>query len=149
MTKTINNSTLYEQDFYLWLIATAKLLRERAFTAIDIDNLVEEIEAMGRSEKNALKSNLRILLMHLLKYHYQPLRRSNSWKSTIIEHRLRLRDAFFDSPSLKRYFAEVLAQCYEDARRLASAETELPLDTFPQSCIFTEEEILNLDYLPD
>ena len=65
--------------------------------------LAEEIEAMGRSERQAVKSNLRIILMHLLKYHYQPQRRSKSWLTTLVEHRQRVQDAFENSPSLRRY----------------------------------------------
>jgi hypothetical protein len=81
--------TLYDTDFLLWLETTATLLRERKLDAIDYDNLIEEIKAMGRSEKNALQSNLTILLLHLLKWDYQPNQRSSSWVFTIAEHHLR------------------------------------------------------------
>lgn len=140
--------TLYEQDFNLWLENQVKILGDRHFSYLDIDNLIEELEAMGRSDKNGLKSHLRIVLMHLLKYKYQPERRSNSW-DTIIEHRLRIQDIFDGSPSLKRYFAEVFPQCYGAARKLAAAETKLPINNFPIECPFTEEETLNLDFLPN
>ena len=71
----LNNTikpSLYDQDYYLWITETAQLLREKDFNQVDLDNLIEEIESMGRSEKKAVRSNLRILLMHLLKYKYQP-----------------------------------------------------------------------------
>ncbi|OKH26957.1 hypothetical protein NIES1031_09490 [Chroogloeocystis siderophila 5.2 s.c.1] len=148
--KTNNmTSTLYEQDYYLWLEKTSSLLRDGRLSELDIPHLIEEIEDMGRSEKKAVKSNLIIILMHLLKYKYQPEKRSNSWLLTIFEHRRRLRDDFADSPSLKRYFDEVFEQCYKDARISAAIETGLPTETFPKQSPFTPEEALNADYLPE
>ena len=140
---------LYESDYCLWLEATAKLLRERRLNEIDFDNLVEEIEGMSRSERDALFSNLKVVLMHLLKYRYQPSRRSKSWRSSIREHRKRILRGFQNSPSLKPYFTEILAECYQDAREQAADETGLPLVKFPEQCPFSQEEILNTDYLPD
>ena len=142
-------TTLYDKDYYLWLEETVQLLREGQFTKLDINNLIEEIEDMGRSEKKAVKSNLKILLCHLLKYKYQPEKRSKSWLSTIFEHRDRLDDDFADSPSLKRYFEEVFEACYQKARKKASIETGLPLATFPINCPFTPEQVLDMDYLPE
>ena len=104
---------------------------------------------MVRSEKKAIRSNLRILLMHLLKYKYQSEKRTNSWLFTIREHRKRLRDDFKNSPSLKRYFREVFEECYQDARELAADETGLTIDTFPVESPFSQEETLNPDYLPE
>lgn len=148
MTPQLSLSTLYEQDYVLWLEQTAHLLRSDRFPDVDVENLIEEIEDMGKSQKQALKSNLRILLMHLLKWEYQSERRSSSWRSTIREHRNRLEDAFADSPSLKVFFAEVRDSCYQKARDLAADETNLPLDTFPELCPFNDEQIFNPDYLP-
>ncbi|WP_413172861.1 DUF29 domain-containing protein [Anabaena azotica] len=145
----LTNSNLYHEDFYLWIETTAKQLRNGNFVEIDLANLIEEIESMGRSEKRALKSNLLVLLMHLLKYKYQPEKRSNSWLSTMFEHRRRLKEELTESPSLKKYFSEVFSECYQDARKLASLETDLSLDTFPVSCPLTTDEILNQDYLPE
>ena len=145
----LDSSNLYNEDFYLWIETTAKQLKNGNFAEIDLENLIEEIESMGRSEKRALKSNLLILLMHLLKYKYQPDKRSNSWLSTIFEHRRRLKEELTESPSLKKYFSEVFSECYQDARKLASLETGLSVDTFPVDCPFTTDEILNQDYLPE
>ncbi|MBK1989035.1 DUF29 domain-containing protein [Sphaerospermopsis aphanizomenoides BCCUSP55] len=144
----ITNLNLYNEDFYLWIETTAKHLKNGNFAEIDLANLIEEIESMGRSEKRALKSNLLVLLMHLLKYKYQPEKRSNSWLSTIFEHRRRLKEDLTESPSLKKYFSEVFSECYQDARKQASLKTGLSLDTFPVDCPFTTDEILNQDYLP-
>jgi hypothetical protein len=87
--------------------------------------------------------------MHLLKYKYQPDKRSNSWRYTIIEHRLRLHKAFKHSPSLKRYFLQEFADCYQIARKLASAETGIAIATFPMESLFTAEQTLDEDFLPE
>lgn len=139
----------YESDYCLWLEATAKLLRERRLTEIDFDNLIEEIEGMSRSEREAFFNNLNIVLMHLLKYRYQPTKRSNSWRSSIREHRKRILRSFRNSPSLKPYFTKIFLECYQDAREKAADETGLPLVKFPEQCPFSQEEILNTEYLPD
>jgi hypothetical protein len=139
-----NNATnqLYQEDFYLWLQQTSKDLSEKNFNNLDLENLIEEIEAMGRSEKIALASNLRVLLMHLLKYQYQPEKRSNSWQYTIFKHRNRIQDIFENSPSLKRYYEEIFDKSYQQARKAASIETGLPLNHFPALCPFSQTEIL-------
>jgi hypothetical protein len=144
-----NPTTLYEQDFYLWLAETVQLLKTGKFEKLDVENLIEEIESMGRSEKQALRSNLEVILMHLLKYQYQPEKRSNSWRYTLLEHRRRLEDLFQVSPSLRRYFLETLAYCYQGARKLASVETEIVITTFPSECPFTAEQVLDEDFLPE
>lgn len=143
------SQTLYEKDYYLWLEKTVQLLQDGKLSEIDRYNLIEEIADMGKSQKQAIKSNLRVLLMHLLKWKYQPIRRSNSWKASIVEHRKRIRDSFQDSPSLKPYFAEVFQESYQDARDLAAAETGLDSNIFPMNCPFTSEETLNPSYFPD
>ena len=149
MATQVSTVTLYDLDFYLWLERTAHLLKERQLDQIDYDNLIEEIESMGRSERNALESNLEQLLLHLLKWKYQPAKRSNSWQYSITEHGLRLKKAFKKSPSLKRYFEEFFDDCYQDARLLASRETGLSKDIFPVTCPFLKEDILNPEYLPE
>lgn len=149
MATQVSTVTLYELDFCLWLEKTAHLLKERQLDRIDYDNLIEEIESMGRSERNALESNLEQLLMHLLKWKYQSSKRSNSWHYSITEHGLRLKKAFKKSPSLQRYFEEVFDECYQDARLLASRETGLSKDIFPMTCPFFKEDILNPEYLPE
>ncbi len=150
MTTNINikTTTLYEEDFCLWLETTAKLLKNRQLENLDYENLIEEIETMGRSEKNALKSNLIVVLMHLLKYRYQPQKRSRSWVSSIFEHRRRLMEAFKTSPSLRRYYEEVFDECYQYSVKQASIETGLPLNTFPNTSPFNSEETLDFDFLP-
>lgn len=149
MVSQINVKTLYEEDFNLWIEETVNLLKNRQLDQLDYENLIEEIESMGRRDKRALESNLEQVLMHLLKWKYQKDKRSNSWRSSIREHRNRLKKDFRDSPSLKPYFDDVLEECYETARNLASDETGLDINTFPVILPFTKEQILNSDYLPD
>jgi hypothetical protein len=121
---------LYDTDFNLWVEETANLLKEGKWEYLDLENLIEEIEAMGRSDKKALKSNLEKLLLHLLKWKYQPSKRSHSWQYSITEQCLRLLEVFEDSPSLKVYFEEVFDQCYQNACLLAARETGLDKKTF-------------------
>ena len=144
-----STSKLYNQDFCLWAEETVKLLREGKFLKLDLESLIEEVEDMSGSQRRALLSNLRVLLMHLLKYKYQPEKRSTSWRSSIIEHRIRLEDAFEESPSLRGYFLKVFDQAYQKARKQAALETELPLNRFPIESPFTTEQILNEDFLPE
>ena len=140
---------LYEQDFSLWVENTVQQLKQKKLDNIDWDNLIDEIESLGKSEKNALQSNLRVLLMHLLKWKYQGDRRSNSWSYTITEHNIRINKTFKDSPSLKRYFAEIFDDCYQDARKLAAKETGLNIDIFPLDCPFSQKDVLDSDRLTE
>jgi hypothetical protein len=143
------SSELYEQDYVLWLQTTVDLLRHGKLDQVDVSNLIEELEDMGRSEKRALDSNLEVLLRHLLKYQYQPERRSNSWRFTILEHRDLIERLFRDSPSLKPYYESVFADCYARARRKAAVETGLSIEMFPENAPFTPTETLNPDFLPN
>lgn len=149
VSQITSHQALYEQDFCLWVEQAVNLLRKGDLNALDLENLIEEIEDMSRSDKRTLESNLEIILMHLLKYRYQPNKRSNSWRYTLIEHRLRLYKAFKNSPSLKKYFLEEFAEAYSGARKLASVETEIPINTFPLESPFTPEQVLDEDYLPE
>lgn len=144
-----SRKTLYETDFLQWLETTAEQLKAQDYTNVDWENLIDEIETMGRSERRSLKSNLVIVLMHLLKWQYQPTRQSGSWKGSIAEHRRRLRNELKDSPSLKPYLEEVFDECYADAVEQAIAETDLPTETFPRSCPYTISATLDSSYLPD
>ncbi|MBE9111491.1 DUF29 domain-containing protein [Nodosilinea sp. LEGE 07298] len=146
---TAKLSELYEQDFCLWAEEIALLLKTGHFSALDLAHLIDEVEDMSSSQKRALLSNLRVLLLHLLKYHYQPEKRSSSWLSTIVEHRLRLEDDLEESPSLKVYCQENFPRAYQKARRQAAVETGLSLATFPEQCPFAQEDVLNTVWLPE
>jgi hypothetical protein len=141
--------TPYEADYAQWCVEQGALLRAGRLDALDRENLAEEIESLGRSEKYEIEPRLNVLIMHLLKYRYQPDGRSSGWRGTIKEQRNRLKRRLKDSPSLKTYPAEILNEEYELARLKAAGETGLPEGTFPGSCPFTIEEILDDSFLPE
>ncbi|WP_449419016.1 DUF29 domain-containing protein [Phormidium nigroviride] len=147
-TLTTLTSSLHDQDFNLWVESTIELLQQKRFEQLDIESLISEVESMGKNDRKSVKSNLRILLMHLLKWQYQPDKRTNSWRTTIKEHRNRLEDDFADSPSLKNYFLEVFDECYQKAKDLASSETGLSISVFPVECPFPSDLVLESDFLP-
>lgn len=142
-------SNLYECDFNLWVEATVQLLREGRLTELDVVNLLEEVESMGNSDKHALSSDLVVVLLHLLKWQYQPHKRTRSWEKSIAEHRRRIDECFEASPSLKRYYLQIFDKCYRNARKQTKIETKLPLDHFPEICPFTSEQVLDEDFLPE
>lgn len=141
----------YETDFYSWTQEQAALLKAGRLSEIDIDNIVEEIETMGRSEKNAFKSHLRVLLVHLLKWQYQPDKRvnSNSWLHTLATQRIETRDVIAENPGLKPTIEEVIGKAYQLARHDASKETHLPVKVFPEVCPWDFDQIVDDLFLPD
>lgn len=142
----MTSNYLYDRDFALWLETTADLLRKKEFARLDLENLIEEIEAMGRSEKRELYNRLVVLLLHFLKWDYQSSHRSNSWLSTINEQRRQIIKLLADSPSLKNYLQDNFVECYQIARKDASLETGLPLAHFPEEFAFFQENLLNSNY---
>lgn len=140
----------YEADFVRWLERQAALLRQGRVHELDLENLAEEVESIGRSDKREVQSRLIVLLTHLLKVQFQARRRSRSWVETIGEQRLQLELLFEDSPSLlKSYVPEILERSYLRARRKAKDETKLPLNTFPEKPPFSLEQILDADFFPE
>jgi hypothetical protein len=141
----------YDHDFYTWTQHQAALLREGATAELDLANLAEEIESLGISQRHALESCFRVLLMHLLKWRYQSRRRqtSRSWYGTIAEHRARITQLLRDSPSLRRLVPGALEGAYPRACKVASHETRLPLNTFPVVCPWSVEQVLSDDFWPE
>ena len=142
------NSTLYNQDYYQWIQETVKLLEQRNFQELDLDNLIEEIQDLARNEKQIIETNLIVVLKLLLKWQYQPEQRSGEIKASIRRHRYQIRDDLKVSPSLKTYLSEIWLESYQEARLQAADETESAIATFPEQCPYTIENILNTDYLP-
>ncbi len=138
----------YEKDFYAWTKEQATLLREQNFTRLDVDHLIEEIESMGRSERRQLVNRLEVLLLHLLKWQYQPELQGRSWALTILEQRRRIAKLLRNNPSLQPELAEALLEAYEDAAFSAMRETGLLQTTFPQTCPYTLAQVLEQDWLP-
>ena len=146
-----SNAALYDQDFYTWTQEQAALLRESALHDLDVTHLAEEIESLGKSDRRALGSHLRNLVLHLLKWHYQPGGRhpSPSWRTSIRNARAESAVLLDDSPSLRREVSGLLARWYPLARQDAADETGLPLVTFSAVCPWTPEQVLDADFWPE
>ncbi|MBS9434733.1 DUF29 domain-containing protein [Photorhabdus hainanensis] len=142
-------TTRYDSDFYGWTQEQAGLLRSGDLNQLDTENLLEEIEAMGRSERRELRSRLEILLAHLLKWRYQADRRGRSWELTIEEQRDKAIDCLQESPSLKNKLDEHLEKAYTTARRLAEKETLINRNIFPETCPWTFEQIMDENFWPE
>ncbi len=140
--------SLYETDFYAWVQEQVKFLRHHQWSQLDLPNLIEEIESLGKQQRAELRSRLKVLIGHLLKWEYQLERRSRSWLMTIRVQRRDTQELLEENPSLKPYLREALQKVYESGRDLAVGETNLPLKTFPQDCPYTLEEILSDRFYP-
>jgi hypothetical protein len=132
-----------EADYCAWVEQQVALIRQRRLDAVDWAHVAEELSDMGRSELWRLRSALRVLLLHLLKWDQQPERRSRSWVASIAEQRRRVSRLLKDSPSLKARLADLLADAYEDARGLAAIETGLPDDEFPRVCPYEWTDLMD------
>ena len=139
---------LYDRDFFAWTQDRAERLRARADASLDWANLAEEIESLGRNNKNEVQNRLRVLLHHLLKWKYQPSRRCNSWQTTIGEQRNHIEGLIEMSPSLRRYPAERYDWAWRAARREASQQTGLPIETFPETPEFAIDDVLTSGFMP-
>ena len=140
---------LYEQDFVLWAEETARLLRAGAFDDLDIENLAEEIESIGRKDRRELRSRLKVLLSHLLKWRIQPDQRSGSWRSTMAIQRSDIDQLLEESPSLRSRLKDIVANTYQSVRETAAYETGYPVTDFPTVCPFSMEQLLDESYLPE
>ena len=141
----------YDRDFYGWTQEQAALLRAGQLAELDTEHLIEEIESMGRSERRQLTNRFELLLMHLLKWQYQPDRHEvdgKSWLRTIREQRRKIPKLIRDNPSLKSLLEDCIRDAYDDARFGASDETGLPVAEFPGICPHTPEQILDQEFLP-
>jgi hypothetical protein len=142
-------SATHTADFNLWIQRTVQLLRERRWHEIDLEHLIEEVEGLGKSERRAIASQLTRLLLHLLKWHYQTQRRTDSWLDSITDARTQIELAIEDSPSLKNYLVEQLEPSYQRARRQAAKQTEIPISIFPEDCPYSLKLVLDEDWLPE
>lgn len=142
-------SPAYDADYVGWIEAQVAHLRAGRLQALDIANLVEELEDLGRSETRALRSALDVVLRHMLKWDYQPDRRSRSWILSIIEHRDRAEATLAENPSLKQRLSEVVAAAYKLARSRAARETRLPRSIFPETCPYSVDDILERAFALD
>jgi hypothetical protein len=149
MTIKLSAQPLYEQDFNLWLETMANLLKENRLDEIDLENLAEEIKSINHKEQGTIRENLVIILIHLLKWKYQPEIWSNNWRTMIDQSRKKIYHCIRQSPSLQEYLRQVLDKSYDHARQMTAIETKASLETFPETNPFAEDEILDRTFLPD
>ncbi|MFB2875955.1 DUF29 domain-containing protein [Floridanema aerugineum] len=141
-------TNLYDTDFYAWTQKQVQLLRQRDIENLDIENLIEEIESLGKQEKRELVNRLKILLGHLLKWQYQPNHRSRSWIRTIREQRNEIKNIIRENPSLKPFLNDAKIAAYSSGVDLAIDETGMFIDIFPKLCPYSWEEIENPNFFP-
>ena len=141
-------SNLYESDFYAWTQEQVRLLQDRRWDCLDLPNLIEEIESLGKREKQELRNRLGVLLGHLLKWEFQPTHRSKSWLATIREQRRESKDILKDSPSLKPYLAEAIEKAYQSGLDLVVRETPLDYPDLPETCPYSADQILDATFFP-
>lgn len=139
---------LYDRDPHAWYFRQAALLRAGRVADADLDHIAEELEDLGRGEARELRSSLRLICCHLLKWRCQPEKRSRSWLNTIERERDNAALSLEENPSLKPKLEEIFATAYRLARREAARETGLPLADFPETPPFTPTEVLQPDHLP-
>ena len=140
---------LYDKDFYQWALKNAELMRQGKLSEIDVENIAEELESMGKSQKRELMSRLRVLLMHLLKWRYEPERRGRSWIETIGAQRADISLLIKDSPSLKHKIEESLEEAYRLAQRSFEKETGIAKKKLPASCPYTFDQAMDNDFWPE
>jgi Domain of unknown function DUF29 len=139
----------YDTDFYAWAQAQAAALRAKDWAALDLGHLAEEVEELRKTERRGVRSQLRLILSHLLKWVAQPDKRTDSWRSTIANGRVLVQEDLEDIPSLTRELPELFNWAYPRARRDAAKDTGLPLTTFPDPCPWPPEQVLQEDFWPE
>lgn len=139
----------HDEDFYGWAMAEANLLRQRRLGDLDFDNLIEELENMGASERRALVSRMAQLIFHLLKWQFQPDFRGRSWRASIKEQRKKTKGILKDNPSFKNEITNFISDAYEDAFLIIEKETPLDLKLFPAECPYSFEQIMNNEFYPE
>jgi hypothetical protein len=144
----VERGPAYEEDFFLWTQRQAALIRAGQLELMDREHVAEEIESLGISDRRQLRNRLEALMTHLLKWQFQPMHRSRSWRSTIRTQRRRIERALEESPSLRREVEGLSREEYATAREAASAETGFASGTFPKSLPYTPEQILDDDFYP-
>ena len=136
----------YEADYAAWLEHQVRLLKADRWSEVDKANLIDEVESLGRSEFKGFVSAFEIVIAHMVKWDFQPERRSNSWISSIIEHRERIKQELEDSPSYAARVGEAMHRAWRPARARASIETDLPLKQLPAELPYSFEDVMNREH---
>ena len=147
--EAVLSNALYDQDFYAWTQEQARLMRERRFDDLDLENLIDEVQSVGSSEKREIGNWLTVLLAHLLKWKFQPGHRGTSWHRTIHEQRRQLADILTTSPSLRNYAMANIERRYLGGTLDASMEMGIAIGVFPKSCPFTPEQVFDPEFFPE
>ena len=144
-------NTRYETDVVAWAKEQAALIRSGRFDKLDLKNIAEEIEDVGKSEQRELASRMAVLLAHILKWKFQPQKRSVSWTLTIKEQRRLLVRRVQKTPSLSPILSdpEWVDEIWVDAKALAEKETGLDMSTYPEICPWSMADVLTPEWLPD
>ena len=140
--------SLYDTDFYAWTQEQSELLRDNKWSQLDLANIIEEIESLGKQQRAELQNLLSLLIGHLLKWEYQSNRRSRSWLNTIRLQRMDVLELLAENPSLKPYLQDSLQKAYKKGVLLAVGEMNLARKTFPPECCYSLEEILSDRFYP-
>ena len=148
MTQTAFATPAYDEDFVLWAERQITLIREQQFAQLDVDNLLDELKYTVSSRKNALRSRLRVLILHLLKCEYQPLLRSSSWVSMIVTQRREIEELIEENPRFMRLLPESAAAQFKKAVQDALVETGLPRSAFPLHMPHSPEQLLDHCFIP-
>jgi hypothetical protein len=143
-----NTKTLYDRDFFEWTQRTAALMRAGRWEDLDVENIAEELESLGKRDRREVVSRLEVLIIRMLKWATQPENQCRSWKTTINTQRDDLEDVLNDSPSLRAQLDELLKRAYPRAVEKAVEELRLLTNTFPPECPYTRDEILSKTYWP-
>ncbi len=139
---------LYDTDFYAWTQKQVQLLRKNELSQLDVENLIEEIDCLGKQQQQELVNRLGVLLGHLLKWEYQPSRRSRSWVTTIREQRRRITKLLQKNPSLKSFLDEAIAEAYPSAVDLAIDETGIDISNFPSEIPYAWDQMQDPSFFP-
>jgi hypothetical protein len=145
---TTSDLIRYDVDFHAWALEQIELFKSRRMRDLDVENLMDELKGLAVTEQQEIENRLTVLLQHLLKWQFQPDRRSNSWRATILEQRSRINRVLARSPSLRRHPASVMDEEYRIARLRAADETGLPLDRFPKACPYAAAQALDATFWP-
>jgi hypothetical protein len=150
MAQLLNPQSLYDRDILLWVDDTVAKLKARDFENLDLDNLIDEVDTLGKSQRNAIRSLLRRLIEHLLKRSYVPLPECYvGWQREIRAFRNDIKDILEDAPSIKNLISEILPKV--SASAIASVREEYPQVNFPDSCLDGRDvnDILNRNFWED
>ncbi|CAN5189379.1 DUF29 domain-containing protein [soil metagenome] len=136
-------------DLYAWAQRQAALLRAGRLDELDLDRIAEEIDDVGNEIYERLESALTVLLMHMLKWDFQPERRSRSWEATIREQRKRVSRLLRENPSLKSKLAEARESAYGYGRDRASGETNIAVERFPETSQYNWQDLMEREFRID